>query len=867
MLHRIKQKITERMNDTVFGEANSILERLYKRNAGILAFEMITTYIISILITGFLCLCVMNLGGARYQISLLNIILAWLQRGIFLSLICYLFVQIIAVKILRIFNTGYKRDEERNYDISTEGTYGTNDFMSEEEMRKTFVMEKIEDNKATIFGRDPKNRDILVGQKHPLMKLNRNVLMVAGPSGGKSATFVIPLIMQIMRRGESAIISDPKSELFKFLAELGKMLGYEVRILNLNPMFLDNSDPCNFMAYVGDDVDKAQVMSSAIISNTTGGDFMFDFWTEGASNLLQAIILRISVGNDYLEDEKNLPMLFTYLVDKTADEIEADFATLPKTHPATAPFLIWKDGDDKPKKQVLQGLRIKLKLFNSKKLRKILSETKGGIDILNPGRKKCLYFVGSNDQDSSMAPILSLFYTLLYQELVRYADMRQDGQLPKAVHMVLDEYANMGTIPDFEKKLSTVRSRNIITYIIIQDINQLKAKHPNDTWKTVKNDCDYYILLKTNDEDTMQWWSTLSGEQTIAVKNSRYSRRKDDVVGIHNNETVTEGSGTRQVVTLGEARKIKDDELMLYVSQRDMVKLKTFYWKDHPYGKFLEKHADNMYVLPAQHYPFWKLIEDGIVDETFDYDNEPSFIMELKEDEKIEDDSDYDPDSILKIKGKRATNNVYAGVFTKFFSIFPIRKKEGWHIKKISQYTSNIKNNMMNHVQHINKNEEDNKNEAHQVQIIKRQNDDSERKRKSQVNIQKKEFEASSAKEISQRQRAEVPKSKVSSASEQERKQMQSMVQKDEMETKKVESEKQENRSIPLSSLLEEDKKQNIRVLPFQYKVQETSNHNIEKIDHNKKNENPEEEQKQDETENMKDAFSFFEDMDDLDNW
>ena len=345
-------------------------------------------------------------------------------------------------------------------------------------------------------------------------------------------------------------------------------------------------------------------------------------------------------------------MLFTYLTENSLDQIEADFENLPSSHPATAPFLIFKDGEDKVKKQVLQGLRIKLKLFNSVKLKKILSRTEGGIDILNPGRKRCLYFVGSNDQDSSMAPVVSLFYTLLYQELVRYADMRNDQQLPITVHMILDEYANMGTIPDFEKKLSTVRSRNIVTYIICQDINQLKEKHPRETWRTVLNDCDYYMMLKTNDQPTMEWWSQMAGDQTINVKNRSYYRGKTDVIGLHNAEKVTEGIGTRKLYTEHEIRTLKEDEVLLLVSQRNMIKLKTFFWKNHPYGKYLERHADSMYVLPSQHYPFWKLIEDGIVTEDFDYDKEPSYVMKIRQDEKLVIDRDYDPDAILQFTGR-----------------------------------------------------------------------------------------------------------------------------------------------------------------------------------------------------------------------
>lgn len=655
MFDNLKNNIKTNMQDTVFGEARVGMKYLLEKNKKMLAVEFVLCYLLTVLATGAVIINILNLGGAGYKMSLVNIVAAWLKYyGVVISIPVFIFFQLIVFKFIKLFRTSYHRDEERNFDISEEGTYGNSRFMTEEDMKKTFILAPISDMKAPIFGKDPYNTKLVVGQKHPMMKLNRNTFMVAGPSAGKSATFVIPLIMQIMRAGQSAIISDPKSELFKILSELGKMLGYEVRILNLNPMFLDNSDPCNFLLYVGDDVDKAQVVANAIINTTTDGNDLLDFWTEGALNLLQAIILRINVGNDYTKDEKNLPMLFTYLTQHTLEDMEADFDNLRTDHPATAPFLIFKDGKDDVKKQVLQGLRIKLKLFNSVKLRKILSKSEGSIDILNPGRKRCLYFIGSNDQDSSMSSVVSLFYTLVYQELVKYADRRVDGQLPIAVHMVLDEYANMAAIPDFEKKLSTVRSRNIVTYIICQDINQLKTKHPGETWKTVLNDCDYYMMLKTNDLDTMKWWEDMCGTLTANVKNKRYSRSKYDITGIHVQEDVTEGQGARKVLMMDDARKLKDDEVLVLVSQRDVAKLKTFFWKkDHPYGQYITKHEDTMYVLPAQHYPFWKLIEDGIVNKDFDYDHEPSFVMELKPDENLVIDEDYDPDEILKIKEKK----------------------------------------------------------------------------------------------------------------------------------------------------------------------------------------------------------------------
>lgn len=705
--NRLKNWINQKMATTTMGYAAMEIKSLYSRNIFAFSMEMLGSCVFSILISGTLVLCLMNLAGNGYAFSLYNIFAAWVQSGIFISVVVFLALQVLVSKFIRLFTVKFERDTERNMDVSTEGVYGTANMMSREEMESTFVMDTLRNNKATLFGKDPENPNIVVGQKHPLLKINRNVLMIAGPSAGKSATFIIPLILQIMRRGESACINDPKGELFKYTSELAKKLGYEVRIMNLNPMFLENSDPCNFLMYVGDDVDKAQVVSKAIIENTTA---IFDFWAEGAENLLQFLMLYINCGNTFRESQKNLPMVFRWLIDHELDEIDEVIYGLPEEHPAKAPGMIFSGGEPKVKAQTLQGLRIKLKLFNSPKLRKILSKTEGGLDILNPGRKKCMYYIGSNDQDSSMDPIVSLFFTLLYQELVRYADMRADQQLPIAVHMVLDELVTI-TIPSFEKKLSTVRSRNIITYMALQDINQLKTKFPMEAWRTVVNDCDYFMLLKTNDTETMKWWNEMCGEMTINVKNARYSRSKLNISGYHVDETITEGLGTRDVMTEHEIRTLKADEVLLLVSLRNPIKLKTFYWKEHPYANHVTE------ILPTQHYPLWRLLEDGVVTEDFDYDHEPSIIMEIEKDEELLIDENYDPDKMLnafKTLTKRSISK--RGVMDKIAGARSILHKKD-------------KQNLVKQPAHKKEEESENKEQAPMPKVVKRpvSNDDDNR--------------------------------------------------------------------------------------------------------------------------------------------
>ena len=715
MRERIKIWFKNKWEGTIFSEASRQLSSVWSNNKYALIAEMIGVVIISAYITGFLGLALMNLFGNEYSYSIRNVFAVWSHYGMPWTIISFAIVQGAIFKAVILFRTTTKRDE-RGFDVNHEHPYGDADFMSPEVMHKRFICEPIESNKATIFGCDPKNEKILIGQKHPQLKVNRNCFIVAGPSAGKSATFIIPLILQIMRRGESAIISDPKSELFKFCSELGKALGYEVRLLSLNPMFLKNSDPCNFLMYVGDDVDKAQVVANAIINTTTAGNEMFSFWNEGALNLLQALILRITVGDDYKPEEKNLPQLFTYITTHDLQQIEADFEYLPDSHPAKAIFKIYKDGDDIPKKQVLQGLGIKLKLYNSPTLRKILSSTKYGLDVLNPGRKRCLYFIGSNDQDSSMASVVSLFYTLEYQELVRYADMRKDGELPITVHMVLDEYANMAAIPDFEKKLSTVRSRNIVTYVVVQDINQLKTKHPGETWKTVMNDLDYFMLLKTNDPDTIKWWHDMIGEQTKALKNKGYQKAKTTFIDIHDDEHVNETTGQGYVMTSHQIRSLKENEMLLLMTQQNVLKIHTFFWKRHPYSKYI---TDETMVLPAQHYPYWRLVEDNVVDEDFDYDNEPSIVIDIPLDEKFVGNEGYDPDKMLGINS--SASSIKKSVKNAF-----VRKNEDPADKEKSQKTiTEIK------VSHITREDiEKKKNSTAQIELSEK---NSEEKNKEEV--------------------------------------------------------------------------------------------------------------------------------------
>ena len=161
---------------------------------------------------------------------------------------------------------------------------------------------------------------------------------------------------------------------------------------------------------------------------------------------------------------------------------------LPKGHPAKAPYNIFKQAGDKVRGGVIVGLGARLQVFQNELICQITN--RNDIDLVLPGKEKCAYFCITSDQDSTFDFLASLFFSFLFIKLVRFADAEGvDGQLPIPVNFILDEFPNIGAIPDFKKKISTVRSRNIAVSVIFQNLAQLRNRYPNDEWQEILGNC------------------------------------------------------------------------------------------------------------------------------------------------------------------------------------------------------------------------------------------------------------------------------------------------------------------------------------------------------------------------------------------
>lgn len=497
-------------------------------------------------------------------------------------------------------------DEERRYTRSTEGEYGTACKMTKEEAEETFDIGNYSEILGNILGRDEHVRDKLFSHRMTY-GINGNVLIIGAPGSGKSRCFAIPMIMQMIRRGESIIITDPKGELYNYTSLMAKAHGYTVKIINFNPKFMLHSDSCAYMSVIGDDDLMAMSFAETIIRNSTN-ELKEDFWDKQEKGFLTAELLKIS--NDptlTTPEQKSLATVYKDIVEHTVDELVETFESprMNWDHPAKGFGMNFNTSDSQVQGNVKGGLATRLGTLNNKLVQKVTSYP--DIDFTLPGREKCIYYVACSDQDKTMQFYMALFFSLLYQELVNFADMQENGKLPIVVNMMLDEFRNIGKIGEFPQKLATVRGRGINTQIIIQDLGQLQIMYPENEWESIINCCSLMVCLATNSQLTADYLSKRSGIETIVDESLSFPSGALDVARTHMNCRVMEKKGKRTSLNMDEICRLKYDDVLIVPSGHNAIVLKKVDFSEHPMCKEMKK-CNSKY-----HMPLWvrDIIERG----------------------------------------------------------------------------------------------------------------------------------------------------------------------------------------------------------------------------------------------------------------
>lgn len=378
-------------------------------------------------------------------------------------IVAFIFVLIITSILLVVF---YKKSENNGIKFKTEdGTFGTSNWMSKKKMQEVLG---INDVPGIIIGKY--NDDIV---KLPFdSHFNKNICVFGSSGSMKTTAFLLTNLLELSKYKKSIVVTDPKGEIYRTTSSYFRNIGYTVKVFNLKDM--RHSDRWNPLAE-NENINDVQMSANIIISNTqrktSNGD---EFWPRAEENLLKAFefyFLQILI------DENNLTNIYKKVASGDISEIDSMFKGLPNENPAKMSYNIFASGSDTIKSSVITGLGTRLQTFQNKDLQKLT--TTSDIDLTLPGKQPCIYYVITDDMNGAYDFLSSLFYTFLFIKLVRYADSRMNGRCDVDVFCFLDEFANIGQIPEFNKRISTVRSRGIALIPITQNKGQLENRYPN----------------------------------------------------------------------------------------------------------------------------------------------------------------------------------------------------------------------------------------------------------------------------------------------------------------------------------------------------------------------------------------------------
>ncbi len=511
-------------------------------------------------------------------------------EGLIGILVCFGLLVLLIIMVMKLgFGERGEYDRERNLTYSPKGTYGTAGFMTEAEMSKVLDVKNIGGTNGIVLGKIDGKAVSLPADT----RMNRNIAVYGASGSMKSRAFARNAILQAVKRSESIIVTDPKSELYEDMAVYLENEGYTVRIFNL--INIENSDSWNCLSEIEGSELMAQVFADVIIKNT-GSERGDHFWDNSELNLLKALVLYVE--REAKPENKNIGEVYNMLTNLDENAMNKLFSMLPISHPAKAPYSIFKQAADTVRGGIIIGLGSRLQVFQNHFIKKITAYDE--IDMELPGKEKCAYFCITSDQDSTFDFLSSLFFSFLFIKLVRYADKYgENGKLEVFVNFILDEFPNIGMIPDFTKKISTIRSRGISAAVIFQNLAQMKNRYPFEQWQEIIGNCDTQLFLGCTDEMTAKFISDRTGEVTIGVsskmKNLGTWRISDYTPEYRESSSI----GKRKLLTPDEVLRLPIEKALIILRGQQVLKVDKFDYSLHPDSKKLVKRK------AALHSPLW----------------------------------------------------------------------------------------------------------------------------------------------------------------------------------------------------------------------------------------------------------------------
>ena len=372
-------------------------------------------------------------------------------------------------------------------------------------------------------------QNVRIGLDGRMHRRNLNVLVVGGSGAGKTRFYAKPNIMQA---NTSYVVLDPKGEILRDTGYLLERYGYDIKVLDL--IHTERSHGFNPFVYLRDDKDVLRLVNNLIRNTTPKGAQSSDpFWERAETALLEALILYLV--NEAPPEEQNFSMVMEMINAAEVREDDEEYASVldelferlamrDPEHLAVKQYHIFKLAAGKTAKSILISCGARLAPFDIKELRELMETDEMELDTI--GDRKTALFVIISDTDDTFNFVVSILYTQLFNLLCDKADDEYGGRLPVHVRCLLDEFANIGQIPKFEKLIATIRSREISASIILQSQSQLKAIY-KDNADTIVGNCDTTLFLGGKEKTTLKEISEILGKETIDSFNTSETRGRE----------------------------------------------------------------------------------------------------------------------------------------------------------------------------------------------------------------------------------------------------------------------------------------------------------------------------------------------------
>ena len=484
-----------------------------------------------------------------------------------------------------------------------------------------------------------------------------------GSGAGKSTCYVFPNAHALLG---SYVFTDPKGEIYDRTAGYLKEHGYKIKVLNLvHPQYSDGYNP---LMHVSSEIDVDVIANTIVKGQKTDSGGSDPFWDDSAEMLLKALIYFLMATRP--DEEQNLAScaeLVRAANNKGGSNLLTELISkLPFEHPARTNYKSIEIAPEKTYSSILSTLQSKLGKFDSKEIAELTSTDT--IDFEEIGNEKTAVYVISPDTHSAYDFLMTIFFSQMIQQLYDFAD-NNGGKLKVPVYFILDEFANIGRIPDFDKKISTSRSRRISFSVILQNLDQLEAIY-DKAYETIIGNCDTHLFLGSNSQKTVEYFSKALGEKTISHSSTSISRDKQrHKTGTSDSDQIM----ARALMTPDELRRMDNDYCIIFEKGIKPVKAKKYWYYKHPMIKEMAQFEISHNDIGEIERGTWRKFNPY---NPYSEDNDEEKVNDLKvdslddlfndDDFKIEDDKNENKEEVKIGATERKANDI--GSFDDLFA-------------------------------------------------------------------------------------------------------------------------------------------------------------------------------------------------------